>query len=83
MAHDKTTAKSLFSNRINMVRTILIAMAVMLFVSVEATSCQDQAGNGQVICRESTTTPCPAGYRPVFYDDPTPCKSGQRCCIKG
>ena len=66
-----------------MVRPVIVAfVATLLFGTVAADiSCQDQAGSGEAVC-QSTSDPCPPGFRPVFYDDPFPCYDGQRCCIR-
>ncbi|KAF9905033.1 hypothetical protein BX616_001107, partial [Lobosporangium transversale] len=66
----------------NMFRQLvaLALVAVVAMTSVEAISCQDQAGSKGVRCVAKGTS-CPSGFRPVFYDTPYPCRSGQRCCI--
>ncbi|XPS78655.1 hypothetical protein M3J09_010662 [Ascochyta lentis] len=47
---------------------------------VAAITCGDQAGSRGARC-VTIGRNCPSGFRPVFYDSPTPCRSGQRCCI--
>jgi len=66
-----------------MVRPAIFAFVAALLVgtlTVDALSCQDQAGARGARC-VAVGTDCPTDYRPVFYDDPHPCKSGDRCCI--
>jgi hypothetical protein len=47
-----------------------------------AISCYDQGTPTKpAVCMLDTSTPCPLGYRPVFYDLAYPCAEGQRCCI--
>ncbi|KAK3821542.1 MAG: hypothetical protein J3Q66DRAFT_333584 [Benniella sp.] len=67
-----------------MVRTAIFAFVATVLVgalSVDALSCQDQAGSRGVRCVANNRTPCPSGFRPVFYDSPVPCSSGMRCCV--
>lgn len=54
----------------------------LLVTGATAITCGQQGTPRKpAVCMASTAQPCPQGYRPVFYDNPSPCKNGQRCCI--
>jgi hypothetical protein len=61
--------------------SIFTFIAVFLFGTLtDAIGCWDQRGPRGVRC-VAIGTNCPCGFRSVFYNDPYPCKSGERCCI--
>ncbi|KAL4810955.1 hypothetical protein BDV18DRAFT_155570 [Aspergillus unguis] len=58
----------------------VVAILGLCVSNAAAISCQDQAGNRGPRC-VAPGAACPNGFRPVFYDQSTPCKPGDRCCI--